>query len=234
MKVGQINYKKLSNKADYLQLDICGCNTKEAINKYNSFNKDVAIILHGDWTKKGCSENNLETRIDEYINITNELKKITKVIGFTLHPPTRHKMSLEKLKEYRDLLEEKTSVDVFIENRSSSRLNLSKANEIIDFSKENKMTIDIPQLYISCHYDCNLLYNTLSKINLNNIKEIHLANVQRQGKNTYVGRKLNDGVLDINKILTYFNDDSFYTLEILGGVSTFDKMFDILKNKKGR
>ena len=61
------------------------------------------------------------------------------------------------------------------------------------------MTIDIPQLYISCGYNQKELLKTLSRINMTNVKEIHLANIKRDSSHTYVGRKLNDGELDIEE-----------------------------------
>ena len=45
---------KLSDKADYLQLDICGLSANEALDRYISYNTNLPIILHGDWTKKDC------------------------------------------------------------------------------------------------------------------------------------------------------------------------------------
>ena len=45
MKVGQISFKKLSDKSDYLQLDICGLSTEEALSKYNAYGKKIPVIL---------------------------------------------------------------------------------------------------------------------------------------------------------------------------------------------
>lgn len=45
MKVGQISFKKLSDKSDYLQLDICGLNVEEALSKYNAYEKKDTSYL---------------------------------------------------------------------------------------------------------------------------------------------------------------------------------------------
>ena len=228
LKLGQMSLKSISNKADYLQLDICGLNVEEAVNRYLNYNYDIPVILHGDWTKKGASENNLDKRYKEYINIINELKKYTNVLGFTLHPPTRAKMSLSEMNNIVKEIEKVTSINVFVENRSSSRINLSTPEEIIEYSKEHYMTIDIPQLYISCSYNEDLLIDVLKKINMDNVKEIHLANILRKENHTYVARKINDGCLDIMNIIKLLNKDSYYTLEILGGVNTFNTQSSLL------
>lgn len=230
MKVGQISFNKLSNKADYLQFDICGCSSLDVMKKILSYG-EVPIILHGDWTKKGFSENNLEHRYKEYIKIINVLKNFTNVLGLTLHPPARSKMSLKRIEEIVSIIEEQSNTNVFLENRSNILLNLSKTSEIIEYSKKHKMTIDVPQLYISCNYNQNSLLDTLSKINMNNVKEIHLANIKRMGNHTFVGRKLEDGELDIFNILKYCPKEAFYTLEILGHIKVFEEMKELLKEK---
>lgn len=59
MKIGQMSFKSVTEKADYLQLDMCGLNRNEVCERYLNFNKSIYIILYGDWSKKGCSENNI-------------------------------------------------------------------------------------------------------------------------------------------------------------------------------
>ena len=230
MKIGQISFKKLSDKSDYLQLDICGLGTEEALSKYNAYGKKIPVILHGDWTKKGCSENNLEERKEDYISIIKELKKVTKVLGFTLHPPKKSKMDMDRVTEIVKDIEKQTNTNIFVENRSSKAINLSNAEEVISYSKGHKMTIDIPQLYISCGYNQKELLRTLSKINMTNVKEIHLANIKRDGSHTYVGRKLNDGELDIKTILKKLPKRAYYTLEILGQTNTFETNRELLQS----
>lgn len=241
MKIGQISYKgkQTSKSADYIQLDICGLNREEAIEKYKNYHTTLPVILHGDWKKDvvkkdgskiKVSENNLRTRKNDYIEIINAFKDITTVLGFTLHPPYRTKMKLDELKEIVKFIENKSKIEVFVENRSNKYLLLSDNNEIIEFSQDNIMTIDIPQLYISSGYDFELLINTLNNINKMNIREIHLANIIKKERNTFVGRKLNDGELDIPRILNTLQDiDPYYTLEILGGINTFDDMYKYMK-----
>ena len=227
MKIGQMSFKKLSSNADYLQLDICGYTVEECIDRYKEYNTNIPIILHGDWTKrnkKGTSENNLEFRYKDYIRIINELKVITKVIGITIHPPSKRTMSVDKLIEICSIIKRETNVLVLVENRSNKSLNLSNPEEIIQFSKNNLMTIDIPQLYISCGYDFTKLIDTLTRIETKNVVEVHLANI----KKSFVARKLNDGDLNIDYILKYLNKDAYYTLEILGGINIFNDMKEYL------
>lgn len=230
MLIGQMSIPKISDKADYLQLDVCGLDVESAVDRYVKYNTDLPVIIHGDWTKKGASENNLAKRVDDYINIINSLKEITTVYGITIHPPTRKTMTLSELKYYCNKIKQDTGVNVFVENRSNQRIWLSKSEEIIEFSKDNLMTIDIPQLYISCGYDEDKLIETLQLINMDNVSEIHLANILKKEKNTFVARKLNDGDLNIEKICKYLNKTSFYTLEILGGVNNFEIQKEILLN----
>ena len=230
MLIGQMSIPKISDKADYLQLDVCGLDVESAVDRYVKYNTDLPVIIHGDWAKKGASENNLAKRVDDYINIINSLKEITTIYGITIHPPTRKTMTLSVLKDYCNKIKQDTGVNVFVENRSNQRIWLSKSEEIIEFSKDNLMTIDIPQLYISCGYDEDKLIETLQLINMDNVSEIHLANILKKEKNTFVARKLNDGDLNIEKICKYLNKTSFYTLEILGGVNNFEIQKEILLN----
>lgn len=229
MKIGQMSLKGLSNKCDYIQLDICGLTKEEALNKYRNYGTNKPIILHGDWDKKsGLSENNLRERYNEYLKIIFTLKNETEILGITIHPPYRSKFTLDEITEICDNLSKEADTPVFVENRSNKRINLSNPNEIIEYSKNYLMTIDIPQLYISCGYNEDKLIETLEKINMNNVKEIHFANILRTEKNSFVARKINDGNIDLNRVIKYLPIDSYYTLEILGGVKTFDNMYNLL------
>jgi hypothetical protein len=223
MKIGQMTFNKITDGADYLQLDMCGLNRNEVLGRYLNFNKDIDIILHGDWSKKGCSENNILERVEEYIETIFRLQKITKVRGLTIHPPFRKKVSLEDFLRSCESITNATGTPVFIENRSNSKIWISKPDEIIDFSKSHLMTIDIPQLYIACKYDIEALKNTLVSIHWNNVKELHLANVKRQPPNTFVGRKILDGEIDYSELISFFDNVGYLTLEILGGVNVFEK-----------
>lgn len=222
MKFGQMSIKKLSEKADYLQLDICGYAPLEAVKRYESYQKNIPVVLHGDWSKKGFSENNIKERLSDYIEIVNLLKKKTQVLGFTMHPTYRKKVPFDEFYQYCLQLEEETEIEVWIENRSSSRIWLSIPSEIIDFSKNHTMTIDLAQLYISCGYSNDVLMETLSKIEWRNVREMHLANVKRTEKNTLVARKLLDGNIEMERMYPYFKSVPYGTFEILGGVPTFE------------
>lgn len=230
MKVGQISYNKLSNNCDYLQLDICGLNKDEALCKYLKYKEKVPIILHGDWNKKGFSENNLNIRFIEYINIINELKNHTDILGITIHPPSRTKYTLNQFLFYCKKIKEETNIDVFIENRSNKRLLVSTIEEILSVNKDYSMTIDIPQLYITCNYNHNYLLEVLKNLNKSNIQELHLANIMRKDFRTFVGRKLDDGLLNIQQIISIIGTNYYITLEILGGIPTFNN--EVLKLKK--
>lgn len=234
MLIGQMSIPKLSSKADYLQLDVCGLSVEDAINRYLKYDSKLPVIIHGDWTKKGASENNLKIRLNDYIEIINRLKEITTVYGITIHPPTRKTMSLDEMIDICNKIKEDTNIDVFVENRSNKRMWLSDIDEIIQFSKNNLMTIDIPQLYISCGYNQDLLIDTLEKINMENVVEIHLANILKKEKNTFVARKLIDGDLDLDKIIPLLNKKAYYTLEILGGLPTFESQRELLLNNTKR
>lgn len=231
MKIGQMKFNKETSGSDYIQLDICGLNRNEVFDNYLKLNTSKEVILHGDWTKKGFSENNILQRIDEYIEIIFKLTKITKVIGLTIHPPFRNKVTIDDFIEACEKIYNTTGIQVFIENRSNSRIWISKPEEVVKFSKSHFMTIDIPQLYIACKYDIEALKYTLELINWKNVKELHLANVKRQPPNTFVGRRLTDGELNYDDLIKYFSNVSYSTLEILGGVNVFEsekKYFETL------
>lgn len=233
MKFGQItnNYKKYSQKCDYIQFDICGLNKEESILKLKeTLNKNPhisSIILHSDWTKKGFSENNFPTRINDYIEIYKELSKYINVIAITLHPMFRSKITLENFLSLVEKLE--LHLPVYIENRSNSKILVSNPDKIVSISQLKLMTIDIPQLLISCNYNYDLFLNTINRINWNNVKEVHLANLKRDGNRTYVGRSLDDGIIDINDFISLIKD-KYITFEILGGEKVFEKNIDIIKS----
>lgn len=234
MKVGQMTLPKYSNEADFIQLDICGMNKEEALLRLDKNNPDrMPIVFHGDWTKKGITENEVlkESRQNEYISIINYIQEKVKVLGFTIHPPFRNKTTTEEFLDIVKGLEESTNVPFFIENRSSHKILVSKSEEVIEMSYLHPMTIDIPQLYISCGYSEYKTIETLELLNWSNIKEIHIANIKRDGTRTYVARRLNDpeGVLDIRKYLPYLQRVDLITLEILGGVVQFENQKQYLE-----
>jgi hypothetical protein len=229
MLLGQMSLNKVSKKADYIQLDICGLNHEEAVQRYLDYQTNLPVILHGDWMKKGCSENNIKERKQGYISIIQHLKKYTKVIGFTMHPPFRKKVSFEEFLSYCDEIETATGVSVFIENRSNEKIWLSQPDEIITFSHQHDMTIDLPQLFISCGFDKHLFMQTLKQIHWDKVKELHLANIKRKETRTFVARKLLDGELHFKELTPIFASVPYGTLEILGGVPTFEEQVEIMK-----
>lgn len=233
---GQMSYRKLSNKSDYLQLDICGLSPDEVIDKYKKYNTSLPVIIHGDWTKKGANENNLSSRLDDYIEIIKRLKMITKVHGITVHPPTRSKYTLEQVICHLADIHSRSGILPFLENRSNHKYVLSKPEEVILFTKTKLTTIDIPQMYISCGFDDELFFSTLDEICWTNVREVHIGNIIRQikeihGKNTTsVAQKINKGILDYSKIKPYITDVPFITYEILGSGITFEEESNIFKS----
>lgn len=215
---GQISYRRIYPQADYLQLDICGLSATEAVSRYLGYGRNIPVVLHGDWEKKGCSANSLlaDTRQNEYIKTAQLLQNLTPVLGLTLHPPLRSKSSMEVVEGILEHLEGASSIPVWLENRSHERFLLSRADEIIAFSERHKMTIDIPQLYISSRFNTQFFFDTLNSINRENVVELHLANVRRIDAHTYVGRSLDDGELDISSVLRLFPSTQYRTLEVLG------------------
>lgn len=232
MKIGQITnqYRKIFNNANYLQLDICGCSLEESIQKYKEFNTSIPIILHGDWNKKGFSENNLLMRKCEYIKIINYFYKNKNLLGFTIHPPFRKKIEMSIFLDTVEEIKRQTDFEnIFIENRSGKQIHLSKPEEIINLSQSHKMTIDVPQLYISCNYDNAKLIETLNQLYWDNIIEIHFANIVKTERNTFVGRRLDDGLLDLGNIIPLIENVPYITFEILGGEGSFNDSLKVLK-----
>lgn len=229
MKIGQMSLPKLSSCAHYLQLDVCGLSPSEAIHKYNRYAASISVVLHGDWRKKGCSENNIVNRVEDYIEMIRRLQEKTKVLGITIHPPFRKKVAMEVFLDCCRHIASQTGVEVWIENRSNSKIWLSDPEEIVHFSQHHRMTVDIPQLYISCGFSLEKMVQVCKQLYLPHIRELHLANVQRKGNRTFVARKLLDGKLDIFSFLSIFHDVPYCTLEILGGVSVFEHQFALLQ-----
>ena len=233
MKVGQISnrYNKYSRESDYLQFDICGLNNNQAIEKLHiTLDKNPhikEILFHSDWSKKGVSENDFPNRINSYIEIYNSLSKFVKVTGITLHPMFRNKITQEDFLDKVSYLEQ--HMNVFIENRSNDKILFSTPQEVIDLSKIKKMTIDIPQLLIASKYTESVFVDTLNNIDWNNVYEVHLANLQRKENRTFVGRQLDDGIIDIKKISKYLQG-KYITLEILGGCNIFNENKIYLNN----
>lgn len=227
MKFGQMSFPRLSEKADYLQLDICGLTADEAIARYEAYGLSIPVVLHGDWTKKGHSENNVGSRWQEYVQIILRLKELTSVLGFTIHPPFRKKVPMKEFLDFCFKIQARSGVEVWIENRSNSKIWLSNPDEIIEFSKNHPMTIDIPQLYISCGYNNERLIEVLLQIEWKNVREMHMANVKRTEKNTFVGRKLRDGEIELDAFFLLFIDVPYWTFEILGGVPTFESQVEL-------
>ncbi|WCK57071.1 hypothetical protein PP175_28190 (plasmid) [Aneurinibacillus sp. Ricciae_BoGa-3] len=91
MKFGQMSLPRVSANADYIQLDICGLNKEQTLSRFLSYETNLPVILHGDWTKKGASENNIAQRKQEYVTIIQTLLKHTSVLGFTMHPLSERK-----------------------------------------------------------------------------------------------------------------------------------------------
>lgn len=235
MKIGQMAFNRKSHISDFIQLDMCGIDKEAAILKFNSVSEGTTVILHGDWTKKGASENNIvqETRIQEYIDVIEYVKSKFDLVGITVHPPFKSKVPLTDFLEVVNRIELQTGCSIFIENRSNHKIHFSKPNEVVELTNIHSATIDIPQLYIACEYNEELFYETLTRLNWQNVEEIHLANLKRDGTRSYVGRKLNDsdGVLDIPRIVSYIKEqvNPYFTLEILGGVPTFETQSEYLR-----
>lgn len=226
MNIGQISYRRISPHSDYVLLNICGMKAQEAI-EYAALHETKPFILHGDWNKQGCHENNfLKTdRRSEYVAVIQALQPQYELKGFCLHPVYRTKSSLLDFLSLKEQFEDQAGIPIFVENRSHQGILLSRSTEIIHTSQRHLMTIDIPQLFISCGYDEESTIQTLRQLSWENVKEIHLANVCRMDGRTYVGRRLSDpnGLLDIRKYIPFLKQVNQVTLEILGGVRVFEE-----------
>lgn len=233
---GQMSYKSLSPRADYLQLDVCGKSPEEAIKRFLDYKISMPVIIHGDWTKKGANENNLRDRINDYVSIIDGLKEYTTVLGITIHPPSKSKYNINEVLHLAKVIYLLTGVTAFIENRSNNMYIVSNPEDVIKCSGVQEMTIDLPQLYIACNFDEDLFYKVLNKINWENVHEIHLGNIKRKtkeldGKNiTSVAQKINSGIMNYKKIKPYIVDVPYITFEILGSGTTFEEQLNTYLN----
>ena len=233
MKFGQMSIQKISPVADFLQLDICGLDTEQTLNRYHKYQSKIPVILHGDWSKNNVSENDIlkRERVEEYKKIINTMKQEAVVHALTLHPPYRSKINFASFLEIVKEIEADTKTPVLVENRSNQRIWISQPKEIIEFSKIHPMTIDIPQLYIGCNYDKEEFLYVIKALNMENVKEVHLANLVVKNRYTFVARKIEDGIIDLSdlsRVMRKFNHNTFVTFEILGGVQTFEQQREML------
>ncbi|BBW98883.1 hypothetical protein [Geobacillus subterraneus] len=221
MLVGQMGYQARSCWADYVQLDVCGKSVTDVCQQWE-VHPCERVILHGDWTKRGASENDIGKRWREYVEMILALKAKTHVLGITIHPPSRRQWPLSSFLEICGWIEREACVPVFVENRSDSSRWFSSVEEILKGLEFVRMTIDLPQLWISCRYDNSLFLSVCERLQRAPIGELHVANAKRINGRTYVGRKLNDGEIWLEEALQRLSHVPLGTLEILGGAATFE------------
>lgn len=220
MLIGQMLNKSNSESADYFQVDICGKKVEDII-----YNLDKKIILHGDWEKKGFSSNDImnPSRQLEIIDICNHFKNIA--YGITIHPPTK-KVDIKDFFNTINNIQNKIDIPIFLENRSNSKFLINNIESILAIPKDFNITIDMPQLFINNGYDFDKFKKNIYTLsNLSNIKEIHLGGV----KEKRVGQKLTDNLIDYSNF-TYFLQNKYITIEILGGKNVFEESKNIILN----
>ncbi len=246
VKLGQ-RYKgrgRISPLADYVQLDISGLSAIEIVQNYFMLEIDKPIILLGDRTEKGyySSEDHMLSpeRMYEIKDAISSLQAFgAEILAITFSPVSR--VGLKSLgskitySEFVDKLNEIYQIPVLVRNVSNKDLYLSTPEEVVEFSKIHKLTIDSFALLEACDNSVEKYLDTISKIDIRNVQEIHVYSIGMSTKSFVGNEKLNHGV-DMSVLMEYVKKiplATFMLTESGGTGSEFEKVvsgiFDSLK-----
>lgn len=240
MKIGQ-RYSGngyISNRADYIQFDICGLDTTEIVQRYFSYKIDRPMVLLGDYISEQRN-----VKIDNMLGAERiyEVKEAIKTLqafkaeiwGITLEPLSRK--GLEKIPEidfsdFVNKISEILGIPVFIKNTSNKDLFLSNPEEIISFSKSNLVTIDIEELYKTCDSNIDILLKTANDLNKENIKEVHIRQLGKdKSKDLYRGKSYRTDMsrfINSKPMITLASSDGFLTNQFEDTVDEINKLSD--------
>lgn len=175
----------ISDYADYIQFNICGLSPIDVIQRYFLYDIDKPIVLLGDYTheERNSSEDDMLS-VDRIYDIKETIRSLkafgADIWGITLHPVSRsglESFGAVSFKEYIDKLTTIYDVPVMVKNRQYGELFLSNPEEIIEFSQTNKLTLDSSFLFEVCGNDKECYIETVSRINISNVQEIHVKHL---------------------------------------------------------
>jgi hypothetical protein len=223
---------KISKMADYVQLNICGLNAIEVVQKYFLYEIDKPIILLGDYDskKRNAHEDNM-LKADRIYEVKDAIKSLqafgAEILAITFQPVTREGLRnlgfTISFDEYIAKLNEIYHVPVFVKNRYNKEFFLSTPEEVVNFSHKFKMTLDGVLLLKSCNNDVGCFMDTLEKINWDNVCEIHVKHMSF-GENGLQGEKeLNTLAVKATDVTSYAKRVKYLTFMVgRGGHPQFE------------
>lgn len=174
---------KISSLADYVQFNICGLSPIDIVQRYFLYEIDKPIVLLGDYSseERDAREDDMlhADRIFEIKDAISSLQAFgAEIWGITIHPVSkqglRHLGVNTTFKQFIDKLIDIYQIPVLVKNRQCESLYMSTPQEVIEFSQTNKITFDSKHLYEICNYDRNCYIDTVNKINIENVQELHV------------------------------------------------------------
>ncbi|MEX3625074.1 hypothetical protein [Viridibacillus arvi] len=181
---------RISSYADYIQLDICGLRAIEIVQRYFLYDINKPILLLGDYTneeRKASEDDMLDA--ERLYDLKDSIKSLrafgAELMGLTMNPVSREGLerfggSKFTFREYVDKVSEILQIPVLVKNTANKELLLSEPEELIEFSKTNKITLDHNLLIQACNYSMDKYLETFSKINIENIQESYIRTVSKK------------------------------------------------------
>ena len=196
---------RVSSLANYVQLEITGLNATDIVRTYFELQIDKPIILFLDNVQKekdAFSDDILKA--EKIYDVKDAIVSLqafgADVIGLTLTPVSREGLhtlsnswinrtdleerlndSINKTIEFDDWIKKLNDIydiPVLAKNTSNKNLFLSCPEEIIEFSKNNKLTLDSVELISILEKNNEKYLEFIHKVNQKNIQEIHVKDVE--------------------------------------------------------
>jgi len=190
---------RVSSLANYVQLDITGLNATDIVRTYFELKIDKPIILFLDNVQKQEDKNFLDDilKAEKIYDVKDAIVSLkafgADVLALTLTPVSRDGLSnlnnINKSDErivktigfndWMDKLNDIYKIPVLAKNTKDKELFLSYPEEIIEFSKSNKITLDSIELVDILIEEKEEQYlEFIHRINRKNIQEVHLKDIE--------------------------------------------------------
>lgn len=197
---------RVSNLANYVQLEITGLNATDIIRTYFELqiNKPVILFLDNIQKREESAFADDILKAEKIYDVKDAIVSLqafgADVIGLTLTPVSRKGLltlasswnrkiayeerisdSISKSINFDDWIKKLNDIydiPVLAKNTSNKDLFLSHPEEIIEFSKNNKITLDSVDLINILENSDEKYLEFIHKVNQNNIQEIHVKDVE--------------------------------------------------------
>lgn len=213
---------RVSGLANYVQLDITGLNASDIVRTYFELKIDKPIILFLDNVQKQEDKIFLDDilKAEKIYDVKDAIVSLkafgADVLALTLTPVSREGLhnlnnSSEKIvktigfNDWMDKLNDIYKIPVLAKNTRDKELFLSYPEEIIEFSKNHKITLDSIELVDTLIEEKEEQYlEFIHRINRKNIQEVHLKDIESCKKIS------NYYEIETYSNLTTFNYDQCY------------------------